>query len=336
MRLLRFLTVAALVALVALAAVGAAAPAGSSRSLLEVFQVPTRPASTSEVEFALSLARGSAPTAKVNLYVPAGYAANLAAAPGTKLGTAVGGFVAGTTTLTANGTVTADDPAHHTADACAPGNHAAVWLVSLSLAGQPVTIPVYVDGATPDLELKVAYVLTACFDPPAGAAARQLSDLDLDLTGVFRNPAAAGSYLWRALVTPYAGTTVNPTGASELQALVPLPHRIAMRARYDRRRHRIDVSGSVAGGGRAERNVPVAIYSTTNPKTAAPTRMGTARTKSNGTFAFAHAFRKTAYVFAVVPELVFRPGDCEPPLGPSPCANETVSTSERALVKVKV
>jgi hypothetical protein len=41
-------------------------------------------------------------------------------------------------------------------------------------------------------------------------------------------------------------------------------------------------------------------------------------------------------VFAVVPELIFTPGDCEPPLGSSPCANETISSSEPALVKVKV
>jgi hypothetical protein len=335
MRPLRSLTVTALAALVALAYVAAAAPAGS-RSVLEVFQLPTRPGAASDVEFGLSLAKGSAPAAKLNVYVPAGYAASLATAPGTKLGTVVASFAVGGSATTANGSVTADDPARHTADACAPGNHAAVWLLSLAVSGQPLTLPVYVDAAPPSIAAQVSYVLTACFDAPATAGGRQISDLDLDLTRVLANPASAGAYVWRAIVTPYAGTAVNPSGAVELQALVLLPHRVTLRARYDRRRHRVTVRGSVVGGGQAQRGVPVAIFTTANPKTATPTRIGAARTSPSGTFTFKHSLTKTTYVFAVVPELIFKPGDCEPTLGPSPCANETVSSSEPALVKVKV
>jgi hypothetical protein len=334
MRRTRLPIVAALVALSALALAGGASTAGS-RSVLEVFQLATRPGAPSDVEFALSLARGSAPTAKVSFYVPAGYTANLTVPAGTKLGTVGADFGTSTGVLTANGVVTSDDPARHVADVCAPGNHAAVWLLSLAVSGQPVTIPLYVDAATPDIATRAAYVLSACIDAANGKPT-QLSDLDVDLAHVFANPVGAGAFVWRAIVTPFAGGVANPTGATELQALVPLPHRLSVRARYDRRRHRVTVSGSVNGGGTAEAGVPVAIYTTANPGKTTPARIGTARTNARGGYTFTHVLRKTTFVFAVVPELIFKPGDCEPPLGSSPCANETISSSEPALVKVKV
>lgn len=332
MRLVRSLSVAALAVLCAPTFAGAAAPAGT-RSVLEVFQVPTRTGAVSDVEFALSLARGSAPTAKVSFYVPAGYVANLASPVGTKLGTVVADFTAGTNVMTANGTVTADDPARHVTDTCAPGSHAAVWLLSVTVSGQPVTIPLYVDPATPDIAAQASYTLTACPDAPRG---RQLSDLDVELTSSFRNPAGSGTFVWRAIVTPFTAAAPNAAAASELQALVALPHRVTLRARYDRRRHRVTLTGVASAGGSADSKVPVALYTTPDPGKTAPTRIGTARTDAHGAFTFTHALTKTTYVFAVVPELIFKPGDCEPTLGPSPCANETVSESEPALVKVRV
>ncbi len=44
-----------------------------------------------------------------------------------------------------SGNVVADDPAKHTTDPCSPGSNFAVWNMNLSVAGQTLVIPIYVN-----------------------------------------------------------------------------------------------------------------------------------------------------------------------------------------------
>ena len=64
------------------------------------------------------------PIAAISIYVPAGYTADLSAAPNTNIGTVdatANGHDVGLT-LPLTGLVTTDNPASHTSDACSPGH----------------------------------------------------------------------------------------------------------------------------------------------------------------------------------------------------------------------
>src|SRR5436305_4534802 len=94
----------------------------------------------------VAVAQTDDPTAVVQIYVPTGYSIE-ASATGTNLGAASGTVFARDVglTLPLEGTVVADDPANHTADPCAPGSHFAVWILNLSIAGNVIAVPIYVD-----------------------------------------------------------------------------------------------------------------------------------------------------------------------------------------------
>lgn len=85
---------------------------------------------------------GSPAPATVTIYVPQGYTIALPAA-GTKIADAFVRVVikslSPSTVVPVQGAVTADDPAKYAADpaaqACAPGTHAGVWVVSVSAGG---------------------------------------------------------------------------------------------------------------------------------------------------------------------------------------------------------
>src|SRR5205085_2340317 len=119
----------------------------------------------------------------------------------------------------ATGKVFVDNPANYLTQTCAPGTHAAVWLLKTTAAGQEVDVPVYVDPATPDVASMASYTLTECFAAPVGATGLRLGELNVDLTSGITNATATANHLWRVLVTPFgADGTPSLTGATELQA----------------------------------------------------------------------------------------------------------------------
>ena len=145
------------------------------------------------------------------------------------------------------------------------------------------------------------------------------------------------SQVGRALVTPFgSGDLPNPNGTIETQALVPLPHEVTARTRFDAARRRITVSGFVVAGRGRETDVPVSISTTADLNQGRLTRIGLVRTDARGAYTFTHAFARTAYVIVQVPDLTYNVGECEDPVGPSPCTFETIAASDRAIRKVLV
>ena len=208
------------------------------------------------------------PIAVISIYVPAGYSANLTAAPNTNIGsvdaTANGHDVGLTLPLT--GLVTTDDPAAHTADVCSPGTHAAVWNLNLSVAGQSIVLPLYVDPTAGAAAGLGAYQMLICLPPwdiPVGTPGRsfegaQLLDAEFTVKGIFTAPTAPGLLAWHTLFTPYipgAGTP-NLVGTFEARALVGVP---SLTLKATKKNGKYTVSGKAAEGGVAVSGASVAI-----------------------------------------------------------------------------
>src|SRR5215213_9934875 len=78
------------------------------------------------------------PTAKDTIYAPLGYGVNLSQAPGTKIGDVSARLIlrnGGNAEVDVDGQVVADNPALYQANQCAPGLHAAVWKLNITVAG---------------------------------------------------------------------------------------------------------------------------------------------------------------------------------------------------------
>lgn len=199
-------------------------------------------------DFTIAIAQddADAPIAKVTIYAPVGYSSLFSQSIGAKIGTASGTVIlnalAGARAPVA-GDIVNDDPAKYTSN---PSNlgctgqavHNAVWLLNLTLAGQTLAVPVYVDRVTTGPETGFAGLkLQVCFSspdiPPAsGGAANGAKPVaaSMTLTNVIANPQTAGTYAWRAVFTPYnPGTaTTNPAATTEARSLVQLPTQLTM------------------------------------------------------------------------------------------------------------
>jgi hypothetical protein len=319
--LLRHLAV--MTALVFAGLVLAASALAESPTELNVYQYQTGLGQASDVELDVSVAASAAPTSKLTIDVPAGYALDLARPVGTKIGTATVKLAIGSTLVTGSGKLVVADPSTGAGPTCAAGSHAAVWAIAVYIAGQAQVIPVYVDPAGPEDSDVVSYTLQSCFAAPSAAAGLELSEVDLSLKSMLTNPGATGMYVWRALVTPFAGDAPDTGATTEVQTLVPLPHRISLRARYDTRRHVMVLSGSVMAGGDPRRGVNVHFAVSSTSDFAQYSDWGTARTDNRGRFTFHHALRRTVYVAAYLNS--YFSGICDPALGTAPCTRETVS-----------
>src|SRR5581483_5457413 len=217
------------------------------------------------------------------------------------------------------------------ADACAPGTHQAVWVADTTIGNQPVPLTFYVDPAPAAAADRAAYLLDACFDS-ADSGGRQLASLQLDLRGVLTTPRASGKYLWRVLLTPFAADgTPAAEPAAEAQALLPLPYRLTVRARYDRVHRRVTFSGAAVAGRGADADTPVQVLVVT-PKGFKP--FGTTHTDVRGRFTLSKRLLKTTRFALLAGEAAF--SDCEATLGPAPCTLETLSPSELRVVSVVV
>lgn len=323
-----------LVSLLAAAALAAPALADAltapARTELDVFVARTTPGLSTEHVVDVVVAPNAPATQRLQLFVPAGYAAALPAA-GARVGDVAASFRNGAAVVRAGAAIVADDPAKHVADACSPGAHQAVWVAGTTVGGQPAPLTFYVDAAPAAAGGIAAYLVQTCFDP-AAAGGRQLASLQLDLRGVLTTPSASGKYLWRVLLTPFgADGTPAAEPAVEAQALLPLPYRLTVRARYDRVHHRVTFSGSALAGRGADVDTPVQILVVTskgfNP-------FGTTRTDARGRFSFSKRLLRTTRFALLAGEAAF--SDCEATLGPAPCTLETLSPSELRVVGVAV
>lgn len=221
---------------------------------LEVSQT----ASPSAVTIKVSQPQTDNQPAKITIYVPTGYTATLGQPAGTVIGTTTGEVFARDLNipLPLQGDVVVDNPANHLTDACAPGTHAAVWILRLAVAGQTIALPVYVDPtAGAEAGLGVAKLVT-CLGPadvPQGTPGRspngaQLLNASFTVNSVLTPPTS--TQRWISFVTPYTtGNGVpNPTGTVEVQSIVG-PGTVSLGAKVtSKKKKQVTVSGLVRQG----------------------------------------------------------------------------------------
>lgn len=281
------------------------------------------------------------PVAAMNIFAPLGYTIN-AVAPGTQIGQATASVYSRTTglTLPLEGPVTTDDPAKYTSSPCSPGMNFAVWLLALSVAGQNVTIPVYVNPTTASpFSALGSYRITVCLPSPEipesqGGAVQgaQLLDADFTVNDAVSLPTQRGSYVWRMLSTPYQPNsgTPNPAGTVESRSFQALPAHVTLSARYVVRSNTYKLSGRVVAGPTAVSGVRAQIWR--GRTIAGLTRRSNTLTKKNGKFATAGHLqpKKTTYfqVRVKVPEQDYASGCVVANLPPAgapapPCVSST-------------
>lgn len=327
--------------LVLAAAVGALALAGSALAAftprLAVTQGRT-PQGTRPTTIHISVPQTDDPTAVVQIYVPGGYTPSAPSA-GATIGSASGTIFARDAglTLPLEGTVVADDPLKHAADACSPGGHLAVWLMNLSVAGNTISIPIYIDQtAGPEANFGAVRIRT-CFGPPdvpATAPGRaplgaQLLDAKFTIDTALAPPSTAGRYVWRALLTPWAaGTGVpNQAGTVEARSFLNLPGTLSLKATYLKKSNTYRLSGAARAGGQPAAGQTVQIY---RGRGLNVTRASSTRTNSNGTYATAGHLKpkRTTYFQTRIAtaEQDYAVGCSAPNLAPAPapCATATL------------
>jgi hypothetical protein len=170
------------VALLACASFAAFAFAGSARAFYTPRLFATPRTTTPGKPTAMALAHAQAvfddATAKDTIYVPLGYQLNLSQATGMTIGAVFAHVIfrdGSDAQVDVEGTVTVDSPANYppASNSCTPGqSHEAVWKLNLTIAGTPLTVPVYVDHVTAGPEAAFASgKLQLCLAGPIGTPA---------------------------------------------------------------------------------------------------------------------------------------------------------------------
>ena len=295
--------------------------AGAPSALADTQELLVTPYATvagakADTDIDLFVPETSAPTAKVAVYVPAGFDLNLSGAPNTKIGDATGEVLAkglGGVKLSLTGAITVDDPAKYASDpvsqACDANPHAAVWLLTLSASGQSLSIPVFVDRTTGADAALGGFLLEACFASPdvpsdqGGAPfGAQLISVSLETTGVIVN-APSGSPVWKGFITPYtAGTGASDaTGIVEVRCIEPLPHTITkLKSVYSKKTKKVTITGILMAGGKARPSVHVRLDAAATPNPDALKPWAVATTNAAGAFSIVKRLPKKLYVFAYV------------------------------------
>ncbi len=334
----------------ALALAGVAFAANTAS--ISVSHSPMATSSSKSTTIHVAIPQATDPIARIAIYVPAGYSANLGATAGTTIGQVSASAFAHDQglVLPLSGAVVADNPAAHTADAtaCVGGAAAAVWNLNLSVAGQSVQVPLYVNPTTGAETALGSYRLVICLPPPdvpVGTPGRavfgvQVLDAVFTVNGIFTTPGSAGTQGWQALFTPYnpGQGTVNAAGTFEAQALVGLP--VVAKAKAVSVKHKTyKVTGVVTAGGTGAAGVSVKLYrGTSSGKLAAA---GSATTGTGGTFSFSGKLGRKPLFFQVQAKAAERATACVSPLpatiAPAGCAGATLSgwNATSATVKVK-
>jgi hypothetical protein len=329
--------------------------AAPNSSTISVSFDPAKLGSSAQTTIHVNVATTADAVAQVNIFAPAGVAANLGAAAGATIGSVDATAIAhdqGGLTLPLSGSVVADNPASHTADACSPGTNQAVWIMNLSVAGQTLPIPIYVNPTTGAAAALGAYNLKICLPPwdvPVGAPGRaafgaQLVDARLVLNGIFTSPTTAGTGVWEMITTPWTPGkgTPNPAGTWESRAVVPLPVVLTIKATYSAKKNVWTLTGKLTEGGKPVPNFTVRIARGPGSKSL-PTQ-SSAKTSASGTWKATGklAPKKTTYfqARASAQERDFTQAGCQNPatsVAPAGCTGATLPgwtvTSTVARVK---
>jgi hypothetical protein len=347
---------AALVSTVSLGALLAAAGsalAAPNTATVAVSHTPMTPGSSQSTTIDISVPVATDPIAAITIYVPAGYTLNLSAAPGTTIGSVTAAALAHDAglTLPLSGDVVADSPAAHVADPCTPGVvHAAVWNLNLSVAGQTLVLPFYVDPTSGDEAALGAYKLEICLPPwdtPVGSPGRsfdgaQLLNATFTVKSIFTTPVSGGLEVWKALFTPYTPTlgTPNLAGTFEARAIVALP--VSSTVKVARTGSRYKLSGRLTEAGLPVAGANVSVYRGTTAKKLVGA--GSATTVSGSWAVTGKLVKKKTLYFkatATVPARDDTALGCQNPLpatiAPAGCVSATLSpwTVSSPVAKLK-
>ena len=290
--------------------------------------------------------QSDAQPAKITIYIPAGYQLNASQTPGTKIGTTTGQVFARDVNipLPLSGDVIVADPAQHTKDACSPGTHIAVWLLNLSVAGQTISLPVYV-SATSGTEAGLGPAkLEVCLGPadvPMGTPGRspngaQLLEATFTVENTITPPS--GPARWISFWTPYtAGSPVpNAAGTVEARSIVG-PGAVSLRATIlNKKKKIVRLTGAVAQSGVAVGGAKVSLLINSRSRFSA-------KSNASGGFAFRlqNTNRKvTTSFFQAVATAAARDitttGCANPTQPPIPCVSATAGGFTATSKKIKL
>jgi hypothetical protein len=346
----KVIAAAAVLASLALAQGAFAAPNSAS---ISVAYVPPKLATSAQTKIHVNVAATSDAIAAVNIYSGTD-TATLTAAAGTQIGTVEATAIAhdqGGLTLPLSGNIVADDPSKHTTDVCSPGANAAVWNMSLSVAGQTLVIPIYVNRTSGAEAALGATKLTICLPPwdiPVGTPGRaqfgaQLTDALLTVNNVFTSGVAAGQTVWEALFTPYKPGVgrPDPNLTWEARAVVPVPVVLSIKATYVKKSNTWKLSGKLTEGGKPVPRWTIHLargLTSSNLSTRSATK-----TTLLGAWASAGHLKpnKTTYfqASASAPERDYSQTGCESPhanIAPAGCTSATLPAYNVKSVVVRV
>ena len=321
---------------------------------ISVWHTPMVLAGSSSTTIHVSVPQATEGIAAVNIFVPSGYGMTLSQPAGTGIGTVDATALAhdGGLTLPLSGPVTTDDPAKHTTDVCSPGTNAAVWNLNLSVAGQTLVVPIYVNPTAGPATALGAYSLRICLPPwdvPVGTPGRafegaQLLDAKFTVNKIFTTPTAGGVLKWETLFTPYNPGKGTPNAAAtfEARAFVPVPISLGLHATYVKKTNTWKLSGAANEG-----DLPVGGLTI---KVARGLTVGgvevksSVKTTADGTWKLSGHLtpKKTTYfqVSATVGERDYTSTGCQSPLtplAPAGCASATLSpwSAKSVVVRIK-
>ena len=318
------------------ASIQAATPA---RPELDMFSAKPRLGVKAPTEIGFRIPATAAEVEKWTLYVPAGYGFGAADPPGTP----EGHVALETASDIGLGDLKAADPAKYVnspqAQACAPGSHAAVWVMKFDgLASTPIpTIPIYIDPTSGTDTALGAYELQACLPlaelespggPPLGSRLRTLA---LEFTHL-TNPAASSLYVWRAFVSnPDTSGNPDPSTTYELRADMPLPAKLTLTTKYDRKHHRARLSGRLTTPAMPVAGIPVGLFRPSGLfgwKFVAGTR-----TATDGSYTFSRTVKKSTTFGAAASSI----GDCNgASVALNGCVDETLAEIDSPSVRIVV
>jgi hypothetical protein len=170
---------------------------------------------------------------------------------------------------------------------------------------------------------------------------------DLALSPAMTNPAAAGTYGWRVLVTPYVPGTATGDAANTFEARthVLFPFLLTLRAVYQSQTQRLVVSGRALALGKPLAGVSVGLFAdwlTTPADEFSGVELKDATTRSDGTFSVSEPRKRmmepnqsgkleiSAFADGVT-------GPCtDPSVAPGGCTSDTLSPPVTPFPGVKV
>jgi hypothetical protein len=305
----------------------------------------------------INIPQATDPIAVITIFVPTGYTANLSGAPGTSIGTVEATAFSRTNNLTLplSGSVSTANPASFTAQStrCAQTpNSAAVWVLNLTVAGQAIALPVYVNPTSGAQTALGAYKMSVCLAPPdipesQGGAAQgaQVLDTKFTVNGIFTTPSTAGVSRWESLFTPYnpGRGTPNLAGTFEARSLTGIPATLGLGVKYNKKTKRYVASGKAAEGGAGVAGATVTLLR--GLSATKQTKVGAAKTSAAGTFTLPGKLAgKRPFFFkatVVVPERDGTATGCTTPLpptlAPAGCVSATLPawTASSKAVRVK-